>query len=135
MTREKKKFTQIKSKTICETYKLLQDNNLVSFEITKEAYSKIDSLVNSINSKYFGEEIYNSNEEKAVAYLYFLIKNHPFTDGNKRTAVLVFEIVCNVNNLEANYKDFTLDQLAVFIERQKPENHQKFIKDLVKLLF
>ena len=34
----------------------------------------------------FGEPLYRTREEKAANLLYFLVKDHPFTDGNKRTA-------------------------------------------------
>ena len=70
-----------------------------------------------------------------MAYLYFLIKDHPFTDGNKRTASLVFEVVCDINDLNPNFKEFTLDQLAVFIEKVKEDNHQEVIKAISSILF
>jgi prophage maintenance system killer protein len=128
MTKEKNKFQQIESQTVCKIYKLLNREKLISFAITKEAINKVDALVGNINSTYFGHELYKSREEKSVAYLYFLIKNHPFTDGNKRTAALTFEVVCYLNDLEPNYGNFTLDELAVFIEGHKTEDHQKLSK-------
>jgi death-on-curing protein len=36
----------------------------------------------------FGEKIYHSIFEQAAAYLFYIIKNHPFFDGNKRTALI-----------------------------------------------
>jgi prophage maintenance system killer protein len=135
MTKEKNKFQQIESQTVCKIYKLLNREKLISFAITQEAVNKVDALVANINANYFGHELYKSREEKSVAYLYFLIKNHPFTDGNKRTAALTFEVVCYLNNLHPNYGNFTLDELAVFIEGYKTEDHQKLITDLTTILF
>ena len=123
------------SQTVCEIYKLLNKRKLISFEITKESFTKVDSLVHNINSEYFGKEIYSNNEEKSVAYLYFLIKNHPFTDGNKRTAVLCFEVLCQLNGLQPKYDGYTLDELAVYIERQQTKDHQDLIKRLSKITF
>lgn len=135
MTKEKKTFRQIESKTVCGIYNLLHNKGLVLFPIGKDSFGKVDSLVANISGSYYGQEIYTTNEQKAVAYLYFIIKNHPFTDGNKRTAVLTFEVVCELNDLQPNYQDFTLDELAVFIEKQSVDDHQKLISVLATLLF
>ncbi len=53
-----------------------------------DAYTKIDSLVCNITGSNYGYENYSTIEEKIVAYFYFLIKNHCFVDGNKRTEFL-----------------------------------------------
>jgi prophage maintenance system killer protein len=135
MTKEKKKFQQIESQTVCTIYKLLNRERLISFTLTDESVNKVDALVSNINSTYFGHELYKSNQEKAVAYLYFIIKNHPFTDGNKRTAALTFEVICHLNDLHPEYRDFSLDELAVFIEGYKTDDHQGFINDLAKIIF
>lgn len=135
MTQEKKTFQQIESKTICEIYNLLRQQGYVSFELREESIKKIDALTSSINSLYFGKEIYKTPEEKSVAYLYFVIKNHPFVDGNKRTAALTFAVVCDLNNLKPDYQDTTLDEIVVFIEQSKTDNHQQFIKLIAEFLF
>ena len=114
---------------------MLQSKKLISFPLTIDGERKVEAIVANINNAYFGKEIYATPGEKAVAYLYFLIKDHPFTDGNKRTASLVFEIVCDINDLTPNFKDFTLDQLAVFIEKIKEDDHQTVIKAVSMLLF
>jgi small subunit ribosomal protein S1 len=90
-------------------YELLLNRNLVSFPLTAETRNKVDSLVSNINSSYFDEEIYETTEEKAVAFLYFIIKDHPFIDGNKRTACLVFQVFCDINFIIPNFKNFTLE--------------------------
>lgn len=132
---EKKKFQQIESKAICEIYNLLKRQGFVSFHIREESIKKVDALTISINSLHFGEEIYKTPEEKAVAYLYFIIKSHPFVDGNKRTAALTFAVVCDLNKLKPKYKDATLDEIVVFIEQSKTNKHQEFIRSLADFLF
>ena len=133
--KEKKTYQPITSKSICQAYELLQSKKLISFPLTTDGERKVEAIVANINNTYFGKEIYTTAPEKAVAYLYFLIKDHPFTDGNKRTASLIFEVVCYVNDLTPNFKRFTLDQLAVFIEKVKEDNHQEVIKAISSLLF
>lgn len=135
MTQERKKFLRITSENICNAYSLLYKKGLVSFSLPDDAKNKIDALVASITNTHFGEEIYKSHEEKAVAYLYFIIKNHAFTDGNKRTACLSFSIICDLNNITPKYDGFTLDELAVFLEKKGEKDYQMLIKAVSMLLF
>jgi len=116
-TRGKRKFRPLPSSDVCLTYELLNRRGLVSFPINEVAKAKVDTLVTNIGRTYWKKEIYPSNELKAVAYLYFLIKDHPFTDGNKRTASLVFGVVCELNNLKPNFSEFTLDELRYSSKR------------------
>jgi prophage maintenance system killer protein len=135
MMKEKKTFQPVNLKGVCLIYELLLKRNLVAFPISNESVGKIESIIATITGVYFGQEIYTDIENKAMAYLYFLIKDHPFTDGNKRTASLVFEMVCILNNLEPNYHSFGLDQLAVFIEKIKEKDHHRVIRVLSKIVF
>ena len=134
-TKGKKKFRPVTSSVVCLAYGLLHSRGLVSFPITDESKAKIETLVINIDGSNWGEENYYPNEQKAVAYLYFLIKDHPFTDGNKRTASLVFSVVCEINNLKPNYSEFTLDEVAVFIEKVQEADHQSVIQILSGILF
>src|SRR3989344_2316038 len=135
MTKVKRTYQPITSKNIYQAYELLLDRKLISFPLTQEGRAKIEAIVANINNSYFGTEIYKTIQEKSVAYLYFLIKDHPFTDGNKRTACLVFKIFCFFNNLEPNFDNFKLDELAVFVERAKEDNHQKVIAVIEDFIF
>ncbi len=135
MTQEKKTFQLMGSKEILLVYTLLLSRGIVSFPVTPETGNKIDAIVHNVCDSHFNTEIYRSIEEKAVAYLYFLIKNHPFVDGNKRTAVLVFEVFCELNDIKPQYEGFTLDELAVYMEQQSTKDHQKLIKIIAMWLF
>ncbi len=50
----------------------------------------LQGIVGNIYQSAFGEDVYPTLEEKAANLLYFIIKNHPFNDGNKRTAAFAF---------------------------------------------
>lgn len=106
----------------------------MQFPLTQSGVHRIDSIVSNIICPHFGVDVYPSNEQKAVAYLYFLIKDHPFTDGNKRTATLAFSTVCLLNDLPEN-KDFPLDSLAVFIEKTRDADHQTVIEVIAEQYF
>lgn len=131
----KKTFQPVTSKDICLIYELLYNQKLVSFPITEEAGHRIEAIISNVTNLHFGKTVYESAEEKVVAHMYFLIKDHPFTDGNKRTASLTFETLCDLNNLHPNYKDFSLDSLAVYLEQVQEPDHQKVIREVARLLF
>ena len=137
MTQEKRIFQPVPPKSVCQTYELLHSNGLVAFPLTSSAIEKIEAVVATITNSYYGHEIYSTIEEKTVAYLYFLIKDHPFTDGNKRTASLVFNILCELNELTPEFGNGnpTLDELAVFIEKIQEEDHQSVIRQIAELIF
>lgn len=137
MTPERKIFQPVPPKSIFQAYELLYRKGFIAFPLTQSAEGKVSAVVATITESYFGKEIYETRQEKAVAYLYLLIKDHPFTDGNKRTASLVFSIVCAINELSPRFGDGypTLDELAVFIEKVQEQDHQKVIRLIAGLLF
>ena len=53
----------------------------------------LEGILGNIEQTMFGEPLYRTREEKAANLLYFLVKDHPFTDGNKRIGSLLFLIV------------------------------------------
>jgi prophage maintenance system killer protein len=134
MMKEKRIFQPLSSKSVCQIYELLLEDRYVSFPLTQNARDKVDGLVGSILGSYFGNESFKTPEEKAIAYLYFIIKDHPFTDGNKRTATLTFLTLCRLNNLKPDLSEFSLDTYAIFIEKTNTDPHE-FIGTLADILF
>jgi death-on-curing protein len=61
----------------------------------------------------FGEDAYPALAEKAAAYGYFLTENHPFIDGNKRTAALTMLAFLDVNGYELAEDDAAIEQMFV----------------------
>ncbi|MBO4919988.1 MAG: virulence RhuM family protein [Erysipelotrichaceae bacterium] len=67
------------------------------FGIEKER-GKLEGILAAVYQNVFGTEVYPSLEEKATNLLYFLIKDHPFIDGNKRIGATVFLEFLNRNH-------------------------------------
>ena len=55
----------------------------------------LDSILGNIEQTFGGEPLYKTPEEKAAHLLYFVIKDHPFTDGNKRIGSFMFLLYLN----------------------------------------
>jgi prophage maintenance system killer protein len=135
MMKEKKKFQPLTCEQISQIYTLLHKEGFVAFPYTQASKNKLEAIVSNVNGSNYGIENYTSSREKAVAYLYFLIKNHPFTDGNKRTASLAFAVLCDLNDLNLNLGNITLDELVVALEQNKIRNHHLIITALAEALF
>lgn len=62
----------------------------------------------------FGQPLYPGICDKAAAYLYYLVQNHPFNDGNKRTGAASAQLFLRINNVEETipdqeYEDFVVE--------------------------
>ncbi len=132
--KEEKIFLPLTSKNICEIYNILCAAGLVTFPIPFDAEQKIQAIVANINGYSLGVPHYFSIEEKVFAYFYFIIKDHPFVDGNKRTATLVFLVLASMNKLQIVLPDYDLDALALYIEDRKPQDHHEFIYSISQLI-
>jgi hypothetical protein len=58
----------------------------------------LSAIWGNLEQSVFGEDAYPSIESKAAHLMYFVVKNHPFTDGNKRSAAFLFVNFLNRNN-------------------------------------
>ena len=85
-------------------------------------------------------DLYPSIEEKAANLLYFITKNHSFTDGNKRIAAFIFLYFLERNRILFNKNgnkriaDNTLVALTLMIAVSKPEEKNTMIKVIVNLI-
>lgn len=95
----------------------------------------LESIIGNLYQSFGGQEIYNSIEEKASNFLYLIVKNHVFADGNKRIAATLFIYFLNYYNIL--YKDSrqvidnnTLAALTLLIAESNPKEKEVII-DLV----
>ncbi len=107
------------------------------------ANEKDDSFRSSIGQIYQtfgGEELYPSVEEKAAMLLYLVVKNHSFSDGNKRIAAMLFLWFMEKNGIlygENGHKriaDNTLVALTLMIAESRVEEKDVMVKVVVNLI-
>ena len=79
----------------------------------------------------FGEELYLDIFSKAAILFYLLIKNHPFVDGNKRTAFLALMRFLNINGYTLNATNDELYQFTIDVASSvsTKEEVEMWIKD------
>lgn len=59
----------------------------------------LESIIGNIYQGFDGQDIYKSIEEKAAIFLYLIVKNYVFVDGNKRIAATLFIYFLNFYNI------------------------------------
>ncbi len=62
----------------------------------------LESAVAALQARRMGEPLFTEPVEVAAAYLFYLCRNHPFADGNKRTALATCLVFLSENNLLPN---------------------------------
>lgn len=84
----------------------------------------LESAVAAPQASFGGESVYTDLIEVAAAYLFFLCRNHPFVDGNKRAALGACIVFLRLNGIEPqsdsqSWEDLTLDVAASKLDRDQ----------------
>ena len=95
----------------------------------------LESIIGNIYQSFGGQDIYKSIEEKAANFLYLIVKNHVFADGNKRIAATLFIYFLNFygilyKNGKQTIDNNTLAALTLLIAESNPKEKDVII-DLV----
>lgn len=106
----------------------------------KEKDDSFKSSITTIYQTFDGVELYPSIEEKAANLLYFIIKNHSFTDGNKRIAALIFVWFLERNSVlykpdgSKRLADNALVALTLMIAESSPTEKDIMVKVVISLI-
>jgi prophage maintenance system killer protein len=100
----------------------------------RERDEAIQGILGSIEQTMFGEPLYKSREEKAAHLLYFVIKDHPFSDGNKRIGAFLFLLYLQQEGMAMNINENALTALALLVAESQPANKDLMIRLIVNLL-
>lgn len=99
----------------------------------------LESIIGNIYQSFDGQDIYKSIEEKGANFLYLIVKNHVFADGNKRIAATLF--IYFLNFYQILYKDGiqvidnnTLAALTLLIAESNPKEKEVIIDLVVNFL-
>lgn len=92
------------------------------------------AILGSIEQTMFGESLYRSREEKAAHLLYFIVKDHPFTDGNKRIGSLLFLLYLKQEGMEHRLNPQALTALTLLIAESAPAGKDLMVRLIINLL-
>ena len=92
------------------------------------------AILGNIEQTMFGEPLYRSREEKAAHLLYFVVKDHPFTDGNKRIGSLLFLLYLKQEGIKHGLNPQALTALTLLVAESAPTSKDLMIRLIVNLL-
>lgn len=117
---------------------LLEDIEKIHTELAEESNMLIgtrdikllESAVYAPFQTFLGEELYPTIYDKAAQLCFGLVKNHPFVDGNKRTALQIMLVYLMINGIDLVYDDDELESFIISVAEGKtvPEEIALWIK-------
>jgi prophage maintenance system killer protein len=106
----------------------------------QERGDQLDAILGSVEQTFGGEPLYTSVQVRAAHLLYFLIKDHPFSDGNKRIGTLLFLEYLRRNGMLVSadgrflFTDNTLVALALLVAESDAKQKDLMIRLILSLL-
>ena len=136
-----KKRIEITAEKISENLLRLKQNLLDKGEASdifgvERNKGDVVGIFGNIMQTFGGKELYPTIEEKAAHLLYFMVKNHPFIDGNKRSGAFAFVWFLQQAKL-LNIRKITpsaLTALTILVAESNPNHKNKVIKLILNLI-
>ncbi len=94
----------------------------------------LQGILGNLEQTMFGDPLYRSREEKAAHLLYFVVKDHPFIDGNKRIGSLLFLLYLQQEGVRHFLNPQALTALTLLIAESAPASKQLMIHLITNLL-
>ena len=116
--------------------KLIRKRSATELFAQEKRVGALEGILGNVMQSAFGEEMYPSVEEKAAHLLYFIVKNHPFNDGNKRTGAFAFVWFLQKNRFPFRTKitPEALTALTLLVAESKPREKDRMIGLILLLL-
>jgi len=92
------------------------------------------AILGNIEQTMFGDPLYKTREERAAHLLYFVIKNHPFADGNKRSGAFLFLLYLRQEGMRLTLDENGLTALTLLIAESDPKAKDLMVRLVVNLL-
>ena len=106
----------------------------------RERDDGLSAILGNLDQSVFGEPAYPSIEAKAAHLLYFVVKNHPFSDGNKRSGAFLFVDFLHRNgrlfdhNGHPVINDTGLAALTLLVAESDPKQKETLIRLIMHML-
>ncbi len=114
---------------------LLKKNLATDIFAQENNKNSIEGIIGNVFQVFDGNQVYPTIEEKAAHLLYFMIKNHPFVDGNKRCGAFAFVwFLEKTKNLKANLTPEALTALTLLVAESDPKDKNNIIGLILLLL-
>lgn len=117
-------------------YELIKKSEATDIFAQERERESIESIVGNVMQSFGGNDVYGTLEEKAAHLLYFVVKNHPFVDGNKRSGAFTFIWFLRKNKIKGafNINPAGLTAITLLIAESDPKHKDKMVALVVELL-
>ena len=92
------------------------------------------SILGNLEQSMFGEPLYRTREERAAHLLYFVIKNHPFSDGNKRSGAFLFLLYLRQEGMRLTLNEQGLTALTLLVAESDPKAKDLMVRLTMNLI-
>lgn len=115
---------------------LLRNGEASELFAQERVSGNIEGIVGNIMQSLGGNEVYKTLEEKAAHLLYFMVKNHPFVDGNKRSGAFAFIWFLRKAKIKGfkNINSGALTALTLLLAESKPEKKEHMVALITQIL-
>ena len=126
---------------IAELKNTLIDKGEATELFGQEKAGELKGNLRNIYQSFGGVDLLPSLESKAANLLYYIIKGHPFNDGNKRIGAYLFVLFLHKNGIlhkpngEAKINDNTLVSVALLVAQSNPDQKEIIIKLVMNMLY
>ncbi|MDD2907451.1 MAG: virulence protein RhuM/Fic/DOC family protein [Candidatus Gracilibacteria bacterium] len=119
---------------------LINKNEATDLFAKQRENEALKGIFGNIYQTFGGIDLYNSVEEKSANLLYFIVKDHPFYDGNKRSGAFLFILflaknhILFDNNGNKKINDRALVAITLLIAESNPKDKEIMVKLLINLI-
>lgn len=115
---------------------LMRKGEATEFFAAERENGNIEGIVGNVMQSFGGQPLYKTVEEKAAHLLYFMVKNHPFTDGNKRSGAFAFVWFLQKTSAKGgrNMNPASLTALTLLVAESDPKKKDQMTALITQLL-
>lgn len=115
---------------------LMEKNQATEIFAQEKNPKSLEGIFWNIFQSFDGNDVYPSIEEKAAHFLYFIVKNHPFVDGNKRTGAFSFLwFLRKVGfNFQSTITPEALTAITLLVAESNPKDKERIVGLVILLL-
>ncbi len=115
---------------------LIKKDEATDIFAQERSNGSIEGIIGNVMQSFGGKDLYPTLEEKSAHLLYFIVKNHPFVDGNKRSGAFAFIWFLRKAKVKTmrNINPGALTALTLLIAESRPEKKEQMVALITQIL-
>ncbi len=128
--------TELRDAIVNLRSELIKKGEATDIFAQERSAGSVEGIIGNIMQSFNGKELYPTVEEKAAHLLYFMVKNHPFVDGNKRSGAFAFIWFLRKSKIKTmrNINPSALTALTLLIAESDPKKKEQMVALVTHML-